>query len=143
MTERVAKQIGIAIVEFQGCYLVGTRQTDQDLAGLAEFPGGKCESSESPEQCAVRECREETGLSVIPVRLLDRVIHEYAHAAVDLHFWLCRIGGLDDESPGNEPDPQNGFQWKPVEDLRELSFPAANASVVQMLVQAVKPRSDP
>ena len=55
MTERTVKKIGIAIVEFANRYLVGTRQAGQDLSGLAEFPGGKCELGESPEDCAARE----------------------------------------------------------------------------------------
>jgi len=135
MTDQKIKQIGIAIVRFAGQYLVGVRQDGQELAGFAEFPGGKCEENETPEACAVRECLEETGLDVTPVRLLDRTCHEYAHAAVDLHFWLCRVGGGTDESTDNKPCPGNGFQWKSVDELQELSFPEANAEVVQMLVR--------
>lgn len=140
MTNRVAKQIGIAIVEFDSHYLVGTRQTGQDLAGLAEFPGGKCEIGERPEDCAVRECLEETGLRVTPVRLLDRTEHEYAHAAVDLHFWLCRVDSCRAEGVSDEPLPtmphlKNEFQWKSVDELRELSFPEANVCILKMLVQ--------
>lgn len=135
MTDRTAKQIGIAIVEFDGHYLVGTRQAGQDLAGFAEFPGGKCEPGESPEDCAARECLEETGLLVIPVRLLDRTEHDYAHACVDLHFWLCRVDGVSNESARTMPPLINGFQWKSVDELRELSFPEANAGILNSLVQ--------
>lgn len=135
MSNRAAKQIGIAIVEFEGRYLVGTRQEQQTLAGLAEFPGGKCEAGESAEACAVRECLEETGLSVNPIRLLNRTCHEYAHSNVDLHFWLCSVGGRNGELPEREPCPINGFEWKSVEELRELSFPEANDAVIQMLIQ--------
>ncbi len=140
MTQRIAKQIGIAIVEFNGHYLVGTRQAGQDLAGLAEFPGGKCEIGERPEDCAARECLEETGLHVTPVRLLDRTEHEYAHAFVNLYFWLCRLDscrrdGASDESFPVMPHLQNGFQWKSVDELRELSFPEANGDILKMLVQ--------
>jgi len=135
MTERTVKKIGIAIVEFAGCYLVGTRQPGQDLAGMAEFPGGKCEAGESPEACAVRECLEETGVAVIPKRLLERVQHEYAHESVDLYFWLCRVAGDSDEIPVSRPVPGNGFQWKSVDELRGLSFPEANASIVKILLR--------
>ena len=135
MTERTVKKIGIAIVEFAGCYLVGTRQVGQDLAGMAEFPGGKCEAGESPEACAVRECLEETGVAVIPERLLERVQHEYAHASVDLYFWLCRVDGDSDEMPQSRSILANGFQWKSADELRALSFPEANASIVKILLQ--------
>lgn len=133
MTKRTEKQIGIAIVEFDGHYLVGTRQAGLELAGLAEFPGGKCEPGESPDHCAVRECLEETGLSVIPERLLDRTLHHYAHASVDLHFWLCRVDGNSDEPVRTMPSLLNEFQWKSVDELRELSLPEANAGIVKLL----------
>jgi 8-oxo-dGTP diphosphatase len=135
MTDRPAKQIGIAIVEFDGHYVVGTRQAGQDLAGFAEFPGGKCDLGESPEDCAARECLEETGLVVFPVRLLERTEHSYAHAAVNLHFWLCRVDGVSDETPGTMPPLINEFQWKPVDELRELAFPEANAAILNLLLQ--------
>lgn len=134
MSDRKAKQIGIAIVRFAGQYLVGVRQKDQELAGYAEFPGGKCESGETPQACAVRECLEETGLRVRPTRLLNRTCHEYAHDIVDLYFWLCRVDASVGESPGNQPVAFNGFQWKSVDELQELSFPEANAEVVRLLI---------
>ena len=134
MAERRVKQIGIAIVEFEGRYLVGVRKAGQDLAGFAEFPGGKCEADEQPEECAARECFEETGLAVTPVRLLDRTQHEYAHAAVDLHFWLCRAEGVSGELQRSEPVLLNGFEWKTVEQLRSLSFPEANVGILEKLI---------
>ena len=133
MTDRTAKQIGIAIVEFDGRYVVGTRRAGQDLAGFAEFPGGKCEPAEAPEDCAVRECLEETGLLVTPVRLLQRTEHNYAHAAVDLHFWLCRVESVSDETRGMMPPLINEFQWKSVDELRGLTFPEANAGILRLL----------
>ncbi|HUG19005.1 MAG TPA: NUDIX domain-containing protein, partial [Planctomycetaceae bacterium] len=62
MNAERAVRVGIAIVEHQGRYLVGTRPADADLPGKLEFPGGKCEEGESPEHAATRECLEETGL---------------------------------------------------------------------------------
>lgn len=126
------KRIGIAIVEQAGRFLVGTRGIGQDLAGHAEFPGGKCLPDEPSEVCAARECLEETGLAVVPVRQLQRVEFSYPHAVVDLHFWLCRP-----ESVGEVP--QNGFRWVERSELAQLPFPAANAEVVQELLR--EPRS--
>lgn len=135
MTDRTTKQIGIAIVERDGHYVVGTRRSGQDLAGFAEFPGGKCEHGESPEDCAVRECLEETGLHVIPVRLLERTEHNYAHAVVELHFWLCRVESVFDETRGTMPALINEFQWKSIDELRGLTFPEANAGILSLLSQ--------
>ena len=117
-----ALQIGIAIVEHNRRYLVGTRSADQELAGYAEFPGGKCEPHEEPSSCAARECLEETGLAVEPLERLDQVRFTYPHTTVDLHFWICRLIGENDQ-------PQNGFGWRTWDELQALDFPPANASI--------------
>lgn len=118
--------IGIAVVERDGWFLVGMRPEGVPLAGYAEFPGGKCEAGEMPEACAVRECREEAGLIVEPVRLLERLRWEYAHGRVELSFVLCQ--------PRDDTEPRPPFRWVPRGELAELRFPEANAAVVERLV---------
>lgn len=126
--------IGIAVVEHEGRYLVGTRSADAALPGRAEFPGGKCQPGEAPVECAMRECREETGLRVLPVRLLLNRPYRYDHGAVDLHFWLCRPDG--DSSAANE---HHGFRWVPASGLAALDFPDANEPVILELISAAGP----
>ena len=121
-------RVGIAIVEHQGRYLVGVRGAEQTLPGAAEFPGGKCRAEESPEACAVRECREEAGVVVETVRLLDYREHTYPHGKVELHFWLCRLVAGQDPAAAS-----GGFRWVPKEELSSLSFPDANATVLKAL----------
>ena len=131
--DRTPRRIGIAIVEDAGRVLVGVRQANQVLAGQAEFPGGKCEPDESPGDCAIRECLEETGLAVEPVEQLDRLQYEYPHATVDLHFWLCRLA----EGPAKE-SPQNGFRWQSVDSLGDLNFPSANTAAIEKFIQRIR-----
>ena len=124
------KRIGIAVVESAGRLLVGLRPEGVPLAGLSEFPGGKCESDETPRSCAVRECREETGLLVVPREHLATVDHSYAHGDVELHFWRCALSpGLPDLS-----SPAAPFRWVTFEELRQLEFPEANRSVLELLL---------
>jgi len=123
-----ANTIGIAVVENDGRYLVGLRSPDSPLAGLSEFPGGKCEPGESPQACAARECLEETGLAVLPSDLLEQRQHEYNHGTVQLHFWACRPADI--KSVG---DSHRNFRWVPTSELTSLNFPEANASVILSL----------
>lgn len=124
-----ATRVGIAVVEHNGRYLVGVRSADGPLPRAAEFPGGKCQAEECPETCAVRECREETGLNVESVRLLDYRTHAYPHGTVELHFWLCRpVEGQDLSAL------LGGFRWVPREEFGGLSFPEANATVLKALM---------
>lgn len=126
MNAERAVRVGIAIVEHQGRYLVGTRSADTDLPGKSEFPGGKCEAGESPEQAAVRECLEETGLAVEPIRLLQRREFVYEHATVELHFWLC-------QNTEESATPENGFRWLASNELRAADFPEANDEILALI----------
>ena len=125
------KRIGIAVVEHQGFFLIGTRGPDGPLAGYAEFPGGKCLTDESPEDCAIRECLEESHLRIAVVRFLLRREYSYAHATVDLHFFLCRPADAT-----SVRDEHNGFRWIAESELANLKLPEANAPVLELLGKA-------
>lgn len=124
----VSKRIGIAIVEQAERYLVGVRGPDGPLAGFAEFPGGKCFPDESPFDCAVRECREESGLDIVPQRLLKQLEFEYPHGRVDLYFVLCHPARLGDVS-----DRHGEFAWATVSEMRAMRFPDGNAGIIELL----------
>ena len=134
---RPATPIGIAVVEHDGCYLVGVRSEDTELAGCDEFPGGKCRRGEPPQACAVRECLEETGLDVLPVRLLLNRKFDYPHGAVDLHFWLCRPARPNalDDLPAGGHGTSGGYRWVASAELAALKFPEANRPVIDILTQ--------
>ena len=134
MTEQTHKTIGIAVVEYQGRFLVGIRPPGASLAGFAEFPGGKCEEAEAPAAAAVRECWEETGLEIAIRELLMQRRYEYYHGSVDLNFFLCHPTG----DPTQHTDLR-GFQWTDLETLRRMKFPDANLPVLRMLEQRLRP----
>jgi len=124
------KQIGVAIVRHGTKVLVGVRGEGVPLAGYAEFPGGKCEPGESPEACSIRECREESGLEVVPLRSLLTESHDYPHGTVELHFWLCEPLHPDQIQPR-----QQNFFWIEMSDLSRWRFPEGNLRVVEILTR--------
>lgn len=119
-------RIAIAVIRHQGQVLIGQRPAGAPLAGLWEFPGGKLLPGESVETAAVRECREETGLDVLPESHLADIPHQYAHGAVRLTFIACRP--LD---PAQTPAAP--FRWVPLAELPNYEFPEANGPVLAML----------
>jgi len=123
-------QIGIAVVEFEGRYLVGVRGPNGPLPGLHEFPGGKLLPGETPEAAAVRECLEETGLAVMAESMLATGEHDYPHGRVELFFVRCR------PLAPRETALAGSFEWVPAATLSSLRFPAANQAVVAALVHA-------
>ena len=125
------KQIGIAVVEHRGRYLVGIRPAGGPLEGCAEFPGGKCRAGETTGLCARRECLEETGLEVQAVELLMHRVFTYPHGTFDLHFWLCRPAPR-----AQVMDSHKGYRWVPASELRSLKFPEANLPLLEVLAKA-------
>jgi len=118
-------EVAVAVVEHDGKFLIGRREAPAALAGLWEFPGGKVELHETPAAAAVRECLEETGLSVRVVDSYPSVNHEYAHAAVRLHFFACAV------VEPREPPPR--FRWIAPNELGDYEFPPANAALIERL----------
>lgn len=122
-------QIGIAIVEWNGQILVGTRDVNVVLGGMQEFPGGKCHPGEPPTDCCMRECLEETGLSVEIVELIAETHHRYEHGDLTLFFYLCHI----------KDDPLSAllgnFRWVTVAELPALNFPSGNLAAIERLSQ--------
>lgn len=93
----------------QGQVLLAQRPVGRAMAGYWEFPGGKIETGETPQQALIRECREELGIELQTLRpwLVRR--HTYSHAQVVLHFF--KVSGWR-----GEPQPQEGQRlgWFPV-----------------------------
>ena len=62
MTLPVVLVAAAALVDADGRVLIAQRPEGKSLAGLWEFPGGKVEPGETPEECLIRELREEIGV---------------------------------------------------------------------------------
>src|SRR5262245_42127542 len=119
--------IAIAVVEWQGRFLVGQRPAGVPLSGLWEFPGGKIEPGESPEEAAVRECREEAGLAVEALSRYPEHVQQYDHDRLTLYFIACR------PAADAALDPQPPFRWVPRAELSQYEFPRGNRGVLEII----------
>jgi mutator protein MutT len=129
-------RVGIALVRRGDSFLVRQRPDlpGSPMPGYWEFPGGKCEGDESPEQAARRECLEETGIAVDRCALRRTIRHTYPHGSVELNYFDC-----DPLDPLAEPAAKTGFDWKRVEELRRLPFPEANDAILAELERDCSP----
>lgn len=83
--------VAAAVVIRDGRVLLTRRAEGQHLAGMWEFPGGKLEDGESPEDALARECLEECGIEVEVGEILDVTHHRYPEKDVLLLFYRCSL----------------------------------------------------
>lgn len=96
-----------------------------------EFPGGKIEAGESPQQALARELHEELGIQAVIGPAVTRVRHNYRHGgAVDLQFFAVR------EFTGDiENHIFNEVRWVMLGDLPEYDFLAADLGLIRDLAE--------
>jgi 8-oxo-dGTP diphosphatase len=121
--------VAAALIVRGGEVLIGQRRPDQPMALQWEFPGGKIETGESPEQALARELREEIGIQAMVGPRVTRIRHNYRHGgAVDLQFFAVN------EFAGEiENRIYHQLRWVRLEDLTAYDFLAADRGLIRDL----------
>jgi mutator protein MutT len=116
-----------AVIEREGRFLITRRLDETHLAGMWEFPGGKCEAGETHDDCLRRELREELGLDATVGEELVATEHVYPERTVHLHFRRCDAAG--------EPRALLGQQvrWAGRDELATLEFPDGDRELIALL----------
>ncbi|BCM92448.1 8-oxo-dGTP diphosphatase [Abditibacteriota bacterium] len=122
-------QIALALIVRGDEILITKRPSTADhLPDVWEFPGGKVEEGEAPENAAIREAREEVGLSVEVVRALEPIEWDYTKRTVVLHPFEVRVvgGGIQLEGVAEA-------EWVLKQELNASDFPEANRGLIEEL----------
>jgi len=120
--------VSVAVILEKDRFLVQRRPYAGHLGGLWEFPGGKANTGESPEQALLRECREELGVDLHIVANLGLVRHAYTHFRIRMTVFVCALG---EANARLSPGPAR--RWITPAEIPELPFPAANHKVFALL----------
>lgn len=109
--------------------LICQRRQDQPMANKWEFPGGKMEPGESPEQALVRELNEELGIRATIGSRVARLRHTYrSGGAVDLQFFA--VHQFDGDLTNNIFQQ---MRWCELRNLQAYDFLAADRSLIRDL----------
>jgi len=125
--------VAAALVNSGNQVLLAQRPPGKRLAGKWEFPGGKVEEGETPEQALARELEEELGIGVTPGEMEPFwfLSHDYV-AEFGFHLlmpvYICR------KWQGNaHPKEHTAIEWKHPRDMHELPMIEADAELIERL----------
>ena len=123
--------VACALIDADGRVLLAQRPEGKALAGLWEFPGGKIEPGETPENSLIRELEEELGIITKAACLapLSFASHDYDDFHLLMPLFICRrFEGM--------PSPREGQQlkWVRPQDLRKFAMPPADEPLVAALL---------
>jgi 8-oxo-dGTP diphosphatase len=123
-----------ALIDADGRVLIAQRPEGKSMAGLWEFPGGKVETGERPEQSLIRELKEELGIVVKEDCLapLTFASHLYPDFHLLMPLYVCRRWeGL--------VKPQEGqrLKWVRPTELRDYPMPPADEPLISHLTTLI------
>jgi len=122
--------VAAALVDADGRVLIAQRPEGKSMAGLWEFPGGKIEADESPDEALIRELREELGIAVKQACLAPFTFasHSYPNFHLLMPLYVCRRW---DGIP--EPHHHAALKWVRPKDMKDYPMPAADLPLIPML----------
>ena len=120
----------VALIDVDGRILICKRPAGKALAGLWEFPGGKVEPGETPEQCLIRELDEELGIKVAQACLAPFVFasHGYDSFHLMMPLYLCRRWEGFVTAKEHE-----ALAWVRPDQMQDYPMPPADAPLVAWL----------
>ncbi|CAN7574065.1 8-oxo-dGTP diphosphatase MutT [Rhizobium leguminosarum] len=119
-----------ALIDADGRILLAQRPEGKSLARLWEFPGGKVEPGETPEETLVRELEEELGIitKIACLAPLTFASHSYETFHLLMPLYICRrYEGIPQGREGQ------ALKWVRPQALRDYPMPPADEPLIPML----------
>ncbi|MBB3931913.1 8-oxo-dGTP diphosphatase [Kaistia hirudinis] len=128
---RLLLVVACALVDPDNRILIAQRPEGKALAGLWEFPGGKVDPGESPEDALIRELREELGVETKTACLapLTFASHAYPDFHLLMPLYVCRRWtGIPESREGQ------ALKWVRAKALRDYPMPPADEPLIAPLI---------
>lgn len=131
MSAKIILVAACALIDADGRVLIAQRPAGKPMAGLWEFPGGKIEQGERPEETLIRELREELSIAVSEECLapLTFASHRYADFHLLMPLYVCRRWqGVVTATEGQD------LAWVKPNRLRDYEMPPADVPLIAHLM---------
>ena len=120
----------IAIIDANDQILIAKRPNKKHLSGFWEFPGGKVEKGESPENALIREVKEELNIDINNKCIAPLTFSEFNYEKFHLLLLLYVCRRWEGEPMSME---KNEIKWVKVNTLRQYKMPPADDSLIYSL----------
>ena len=125
----ISIQVTAAIIVRDGKFLIAQRKLNDDIfGGLWEFPGGKVEDGETPEECMSRELKEELDIEVEVGELIISNKHKYPQGIFELLAY--KVKHISGEIILNVHDE---IKWVTYDEMSNFEFPPADIPIIEKL----------
>ncbi len=127
------KRVTAAVIEKDGKILIARRRKGDHLEHKWEFPGGKIEGAETPEECLRRELQEEFGVETEIKEFICSNRHEYDHITIELLAYAA--SHISGEFELNSHDE---IQWIEPDKLASYDFAEADKPIIEKLIDRIQ-----
>ncbi len=130
MSKPIVLVSAVALIDVDGRVLLAQRPEGKSLAGLWEFPGGKVEEGETPEEALIRELQEELGINTWSSCLapLTFASHSYEKFHLLMPLFACRR--WEGTPMSNEGQ---ALKWVKASELKDYPMPPADIPLIPIL----------
>lgn len=115
--------------------MLAKRNTNSEMAGLWEFPGGKIEHGESKFDAIIREMDEEFGWNVSPTRIVACIHHEYPDFAINLNIIEVTIKIDDNIQPSSRWTSHDEVGW--FDSVDEIEIAGADYDIAMSILSDI------
>ena len=118
----------VAAIIVQDGKILGTQRGHGEFAGQWEFPGGKIEPGETPEEAVVREIEEELSATVSVGKLLTTVDHDYPTFHLHMYCYIAHV-----EQGKIELHEHSAASWLDAQTIDSVNWLPADIAVVEAI----------
>ncbi|MGE5628595.1 MAG: (deoxy)nucleoside triphosphate pyrophosphohydrolase [Solirubrobacterales bacterium] len=117
-----------AIIHKDNKIIISKRKENKSMGGFWEFPGGKIEQGETPEEGLVRELKEEMNISIKVEKYVGESIYDYGNIVICLLGYLASI-----ENGHIILKDHDAYEWVTLEEISKFKLAPADIPLVKIL----------